>query len=69
MVVTEVVNMFRQLPREEKTLALEQLSNELSADFSSEEIVEIKCSLAEADREFAQGKGLSANRFFADLNL
>ena len=57
------------LSREDKVLLLTHLGEQLTADFTPEEVADIKHAVAEADAEFARGECLTSEQLFEKLGL
>ncbi len=51
--------MANELSREDKALLIATLEEDLSADFTPEEVADIKRAVAEADAEFERGECLT----------
>jgi len=69
MSVHDVLEMANELSREDKTVLFTSLGEQLAADFSPEEVVDIKRAVAEADAEFERGEGIPAAEFYKNLGL
>ncbi|TSA35901.1 MAG: hypothetical protein D4R65_03335 [Verrucomicrobiaceae bacterium] len=69
MSVHDVLEMATELSLEDKTVLLTSLGEQLAADFTPEEVEDIKQAVAEADAEFERGEGIPAAEFYKKLGL
>lgn len=65
----EVLTMANELSREDKALLFTTLGEELAADFTTQEVEDIKRAVAEADAEFERGKCLTTGQLAKQLGL
>jgi len=69
MSVQDVLEMANELSREDKSVLFTSLGEQLAADFTPEEIEDIKRAVAEADAEFERGECLTTEQLAAQLGL
>jgi len=65
----DVLEMANELSREDKTVLITSLGEQLAADFTPDEVEDIKHTVAEADAEFERGEGIPAAEFYKHLGL
>lgn len=65
----EVLTMANELSREDKALLFTTLGEELAADFTPQEVEDIKRAVAEADAEFERGECLTTGQLAKQLGL
>lgn len=61
--------MANELSREDKALLFTTLGEELAADFTPQEVEDIKRAVAEADAEFERGECLTTGQLAKQLGL
>ena len=69
MSVHDVLEMANELSREDKAVLFTSLGEQLAADFTPEEVEDIKRAVAEADAEFERGEAIPAAEFYKNLGL
>jgi hypothetical protein len=69
MTVKEVLKTVAAMPKEEWIKVQYGIAELISSKVSKEEIEEIRHALAEADAEFAQGKGVDSKAVRKELGL
>jgi hypothetical protein len=69
MSVQDVLELANELSREDKTVLFTSLGEQLAADFTPEEVEDIKRAVAEADAEFERGECLTTGQLAEKLGL
>jgi hypothetical protein len=69
MSVHDVLEMANELSREDKAVLFTSLGEQLAADFTPEEVEDIKRAVAEADAEFERGECLTTGQLAEKLGL
>jgi|GEM_PF-3010932 len=67
--VQDVLEMANELSREDKALLFTSLGEQLAADFTPDEVENIKRAVAEADAEFERGECLTTGQLAEKLGL
>ena len=69
MSVQDVLEMANELCREDKALLFTTLGEQLAADFTPQEVEDIKRAVAEADAQFERGECMSTAQLAKELGV
>ena len=69
MSVHDLLEMANELSREDKSVLFTSLGEQLAADFTPDEVGDIKRAVAEADAEFERGECLTTGQLAEKLGL